>query len=321
MKRKQEISSHWFVKGIALIIICFALWFLFLPIKAEHACTGTSFQRVLLQQRQHKKLRASEQEKLEIYEQKYNDHLFQQQQKNQPTAVPTSNHYKKRGGYLGSLTIPSVGLHHTLIGMPKETADQSKIHLTVPSSFPSVEGSNRVILEIEKGWSSQSLLQKIWYLKTGDLFYVETHESIFYYKLQKVQPLSKVKQTKEGVFPIQKDQRDCLIVYHPPLAQPMVLTAVQVSEPATERLIVRRTFLTYGQTVGLFLFVNGAIFLLLIWQYHRMIPKFFTKSTRVKKTSTRSLYTLLQVTRGYYLVFGLIIALFFFFLGYIYFLF
>lgn len=317
----QENTRQWFVKGITVIIICFALWFLLLPIQAEYTCTGQSFQRVLMQQNDSKPLQATEQEKLELYEQKYNEHLFQQQQKKQPMAVPASSHYEKRGGYLGSLSLPSVGLHHTLIGLPNERAKQGKIQWVAPSSFPSAEGSNRVVLEVKKEWASQSLLQKIGQLKTGDLFYLETHENVFYYKLQTIQPLSVMPRTKDGHFPVQANQRECLIVYQTPLIQPMVITAVQVPAPTMKRMLVRRTFLTYGQLVGLIILVNGLAFGFLVRQYHRRIPGFLKESPRLKNTSVRSLYTLLQITRGYYLIFWLMLVLFFFFLGYVYFLF
>lgn len=317
----QEDTRQRFVKGITVIIICFALWFLLLPIQAEYACTGTSFQRVLIQQNDSKQLQANVQEKLALYEQKYNEHLFQQQQINQPVPVPASSHFEKRGGYLGSLTLPTIGLHHTLIGTPNEKTNQSRIQWAAPSSFPSVEGSNRVVLEVKKGWASQSLLQKMRQLKTGDLFYLETHETIFCYKMQTIQPLSEMPRTKEGDFPIRANQRDCLIVYQTPLRQAMVLTAVQVPVPTMKRMVTRRTFLTYEQLIGFLIFVNGLVFGLLIRQYHRLVPGFLRESPRVKNTSVRSLYTLLQITRGYYLIVWLMVVLFFFFLVYVYFLF
>lgn len=246
---------------------------------------------------------------LKDYEEQYNAYLFKQQTKEQ-IPVPAKQFFQETNNQLGILSIAAVGIRNRGIAYPPPDNEHlPMLSYVLGSSLPGENTSTHVRLKLPDVFSSQALVEQFAHVRKGDIIQLETYQGIQTYRVFSNRLAGSVQSELEKTsFVLKKNYLS--IDYTPSFLGTTRIQAERVSSVQSPRLTVSRFYLSYGAKclIGCTGIIGG--FLILVFYYQVYIQKFYSTKVRTVQTTQRQLYKLLQITKSYVLIVGLIAALY-----------
>lgn len=325
MKKRVQKKEQMFWRIKLFLFLCLigqALFFALFPIIREGQISYLSSKQKEAYKQILDVTTARDQKKLIQYERTYNKYLTREMmEESTAIAQPSNQYFKQTNEMMGFLSSPIIGLEETTIGYPTQSAGKEfPFTHQLASSLPE-EGRTAtcMIIELKRGWEFQALVTKLQRVKKGDSFFLETHYGKEEYKVLD-HPSFERKKSEKNVYFTTKGNH-VVIRYSSPIKGIQEIILKKGPKIEGKRLIVRRPFLSYSMAVISLIVLMLVPFLLLIFSYRRSIRNFYTEKERVRQTSRKTLYTLLQGTKAYFLIVGLAAGMFLVFICYVYHLF
>lgn len=288
-------------KGIFLSLLFGTLFCLLVPIYCQKK-TDTVNHAVLSEYNKVKKI---EDLSLVEYQKKYNDYLLEKGMI-AGTTKPEFTIIPDKEGVIGSIEFPTVRIAETPIY--KEESNLSFFHYKY-GSFPSVVNSGHFAINVSNRWRDQVNQVELVKLKVGDCFYLKMGNKKIAYQITTI-----VKQNNQDVRKIAPMSNGHLLTIEMKNLsgftdfQTAILSKRIDGENVQKATIkpTQKINFSYSTIVITFILFNILFFSGLVRSYQRYVRKAHTKSFRTKYKGYRKLRVLLYITRGYYILLGLI---------------
>lgn len=275
-----------------------------------------------MQQREYKQiiedLTPSSRRNLTQYEKKYNKYLRKKIiDKNFNIARPSEEYYRQTKGTMGFLSGPVVGLKNTTIGYDSSHSLETPFVQQYLSSLP--ENSNKmtcILIRLRNEWQFQNLVSVLKHVNKDDSLFFESHHGKEEFKV--LENRSYTVRYKDYKTFFEKEGKYFIIQFHSPLTGEHEIIMKKISDNTEKKMIIRSQYISYSIGVIMLLGVTVFVFVTLVFTYRHTIDKFQTGKERVRHTTRKNLYLLLQITKAYLLVIGLASIIFLVFIVYTY---
>ncbi|MFR3686518.1 MAG: hypothetical protein ACLTXM_15955 [Enterococcus sp.] len=318
MKNKR---ISWSIKLLFfLVLIGLALFFMVWPMIQSNQIQHLATQQKDTYQKAIDQLKPKRQQELEKYEKNYNHQLFTQKgQDSQKSMIPAKQFYNKTQGYMGFLSVPIVGLKEVTIGY--RSLNQANNVPFVHRESSSLPGNGKenscMVVELQKEWRFQEIVSKLQHVKVKDSLYLGTHYGKDWYEVLSVHSYHPHQEEDELRRSLQEGNH-IVIRYQSPLSGGTEIMAKRISSETGKKFVAQRHYFSYSINVVIFLGLLIGFFFLLVAQYRKYIQTFYVEEIRFRTTTRKQLYTLLQGTKAYLLIVGLMATIFLVFIGYVY---
>lgn len=237
------------------------------------------------------------------YQKRYNDYLLGNEHI-QEAAKPNFTLISESDGVIGSLEFPTVKMTETPIY--KEETKNALFHYKY-GSFPTVGKSGYLALEVDDEWKNHVFLVDFTQVKVGDCFYLRMGGKKYAYQIISLMEQSDHTDKKIVV----NDQILTIEMKNPSVFTDNRLTiqSKQISKSNVQKVnVTPKITYSYSLIVALLLLLNMSFFCGLILLYQRYVRRAHAKAFRTKTGGYRKLSRLLQMTRGYYILLGLVMG-------------
>lgn len=237
------------------------------------------------------------------YQTKYNDYLMEID----TIALskrPDFQRVSDTDGVIGTLSFPTVHLSET--PLYKEEMKECLFHYK-QGSLPTTGKSEHTVLTIKDRWKNLPDLVKLTQLKVGDCFYLRIGNQISVYQITTIQTGDTQEERKvildEGLLTI---ERKNLLGF---TNDQIIIKSRKIAKETLQKVnITPKIVFSYQTFVIVFLLLNSLLFGWLVLCYQKYVRKAHAIPYRTKNGGYRKLRRLLQITRGYYILLGLIMS-------------
>ncbi|MGM0338614.1 hypothetical protein [Enterococcus sp. AZ007] len=263
-------------------------------------------------------LTPTSQQDLAQYEEEYNEYLMNKIRNNNfEIARPSKDYYKQTKGIMGFLSAPNIGLKDTTIGYNFYGNKDTPFVQQYLSSLP---GSNNdmscILVRLKSEWRFQNIVSLLDQIKKEDILFFETYHGKEQYEVIKSHTYTT--NNKEYRHCYRKKEKYFVVQYRSPTSGDHEIIMKKKSKRTEKNLNIKRRFFSYSMGVSFFLIFIGGAFIILVFCYRHKIDKFLTGKERVRQTTRKNLYLLLQITKAYLLLVGLASVFFLIFIVYTY---
>lgn len=237
------------------------------------------------------------------YQKKYNDDLLEQGSITTAT-IPDFYRMPEVDGVIGTLSFPTVCLTETPIY--KEKAEKTFFHYKY-GSFPTIKESGHTVLSVSDHWKNIEDLVRLAQLKVGDYFYLRVGDQSCVYQIMTI--LTSSSPEERNILP----NEQLLTIERKNLSgftdnQVIIKGRKIVKSNLQKNAINPKIIFNYQTIVIIFLLFNSLFFGGLVVSYQRYVRKTYAKPFRTKNFGYKHLRRLLQITRGYYILMGLVMS-------------
>lgn len=215
------------------------------------------------------------------------------------------NDNPRENSIIGSLQFPTACVSETPIFNAKTEGSFFKY---IYESSSTAGKSGHLVVEVGDQWKDQVNLVKLAQLKVGDCFFLNINNQ------KKVYQIIKIETVRDQSYTIIPNTRLLTMVMNNLSGftdnQSMIMSKEIPSESLKKDNIRSKLNFSYQVLVSIFLLLNVFIFGSLVLLYQKYIRKAYSKLCRIKYGGYRKLRGLLQVTRGYYILLGLVMIFF-----------
>lgn len=237
------------------------------------------------------------------YRKKYKDYLLEKETITNKTKSDL-HRIPEVDGVVGILYFPTVCLTETPIykGETKEAFFHYKY-----GSFPTTKESGLTVVAVNDHWKNLVDLVRLTQLKVGDCFYLRLGDQTSTYQITTI--LIGDQQEERKIIP----NEQILTIERKNLAgftdeQVLIESKRIAKKPVQDTSITPKINFSYQAIVILFLLLNSLFFGGLVVSYQSYVRKAHATPFRTKNSGYRKLRRLLQITRGYYILLGLIMS-------------
>lgn len=283
------------MKGLFLFLLSSTLFCLLFPIKYEKKMTIKKLDTV----EKYKKATTASIN----YRKKYKDYLLEKETITNKTKSDL-HRIPEVDGVVGILYFPTVCLTETPIykGETKEAFFHYKC-----GSFPTTKESGLTVVAVNDHWKNLVDLVRLTQLKVGDCFYLRLGDQTSTYQITTI--LIGDQQEEREIIP----NEQILTIERKNLAgftdeQVLIESKRIAKKPVQDTSITPKINFSYQAIVILFLLLNSLFFGGLVVSYQSYVRKAHATPFRTKNSGYRKLRRLLQITRGYYILLGLIMS-------------
>lgn len=215
-----------------------------------------------------------------------------------PTSIPEVD------GVIGTLSFPTVRLTETPIY--KEETEKAFFHYKY-GSFSTTEKGKYPVITVSDHWKNLVDLVKLTQLKIGDCFYLRINDQMSAYQITEI--LTGDTQEERKIIPneqILTIERKNLAGFTDDL---VIIEGRKIAKTNVQKAnITPKIIFSYQAIVIIFLLLNSLFFGGLVISYQRYVRRAHATPFRTKNGGYRKLKQLLQITRGYYILLGLIMS-------------